>query len=57
MSETVTLNLPDDVIFQLMLNAHEQDITLNQLVNNILKEELEKEHPFSFLQNNPGTPE
>jgi hypothetical protein len=57
MSETITLNLPEDVIFQLMLVAHEQDITFNQLVNNILKEELAKEVPFACLQNIPGITE
>lgn len=37
----ITLNLDKDVLFELMLMAHEQDITLNQLVNNILREFIE----------------
>ena len=38
-------SVPDDVLFQLMLAAHEQDITLNQMVEQILRQELEKEQP------------
>jgi hypothetical protein len=41
---TIQLDLEDDLLFQLMLRAHEQDITLNQLVENILRE---------FIKNNP----
>ena len=41
--ESVALDIPDDVLFSLMLAAHEQDITLNQLVEVILREQLEKE--------------
>lgn len=32
------LDLPDSELFDLMLMAHNQDITLNQLVENILRE-------------------
>jgi hypothetical protein len=32
----VPLTVPDDVLFELMKRAHEQDITLNQLVENVL---------------------
>jgi hypothetical protein len=49
-SETVTLDLPEDLVFKLMLMAHEEDITFNQFVNKILKEELEKDQPFAFLK-------
>jgi hypothetical protein len=35
--ETIELDLNHDELFQLMLMAHEQDITFNQLVENILK--------------------
>jgi predicted HicB family RNase H-like nuclease len=42
-TEEVEVNLPDDVLFELMMMAHEQDITLNQLVNNILREQLAQE--------------
>lgn len=37
----VELNLTDDEVHQLMKLAHEQDITFNELVNNILKKYLE----------------
>jgi hypothetical protein len=33
---SVPLNLPDDVLFELMKMAHEQDVTLNQLVEEVL---------------------
>lgn len=36
----VELDIEDDMINELMRRAHEQDITLNQLVNNILEQEL-----------------
>lgn len=45
----VELNLSDDVLYGLMLMAHKQDITLNQLVNDIIREELGKEKPFDCL--------
>jgi predicted HicB family RNase H-like nuclease len=41
---TIQIDLEDDLLFKLMLKAHEQDITLNQLVENILRE---------FIKNNP----
>ena len=37
----VPLTLPDDEMFTLMKMAHEQDITLNQLVENILRQMIE----------------
>ena len=43
----VELDLPEDALFQLMLMAHQHDITLNQMVERILREEmarLDKEH-------------
>jgi hypothetical protein len=40
---TIELDLEDDLLFQLMLMAHEQDITLNQLVENILREFIKTE--------------
>ena len=52
--ETVTLDLSEDTLFKLMLMAHEQDITLNQFINNILKEELAKAEPFACLNNDEG---
>lgn len=39
----IVLDLPDEVILQLSLEAHSKDITLNELINNLLKEMLEKE--------------
>jgi hypothetical protein len=42
-TEEVEINLPDDVLFDLMLMAHERDITLNQLCNEILREQLDRE--------------
>jgi predicted HicB family RNase H-like nuclease len=39
--EDIVLNLDRDDLYQLMLVAHEQDITLNQLVENILREYIE----------------
>jgi len=40
---SMPLNLPDDVLFELMKKAHEQDITLNQLVENVLWEAIRAE--------------
>jgi predicted HicB family RNase H-like nuclease len=39
----IGVELEQDLLYQLMLRAHEQDITLNQLVENILREYLDKE--------------
>lgn len=39
----VTIDIPNDLLFRLMLMAHEQDITLNKLINKILKEFMDKE--------------
>ena len=41
--ESVELDIPDDVLFSLMLAAHERDITLNQMVEVILRDQIEKE--------------
>jgi len=40
--EDLTLDLPDSTIYELMKQAHELDITFNQLVENILREEIKK---------------
>jgi len=40
--EEVPIDLPKEELFQLMLRAHEQDITLNKLVENILREVIER---------------
>lgn len=39
----VPLNLPDDVLFGLMKQAHERDLTLNQLMEEVLLEAIERE--------------
>ncbi len=50
----VPLDLPDDVLFELMKRAHEQDVTLNQMVEELLqvaidqhKDDLRPEYDFS----------
>ena len=40
---SVPLDLPDDVLFTLMKQAHEQDVTLNQMVEEILQEVVDRE--------------
>lgn len=40
--EDIVLNLNREELYQLMLYAHEQDITLNQLVENILRTYIEE---------------
>lgn len=42
---SIPLDLPDDMLFQLMRQAHEQDITLNQLVENIMRDVINREFP------------
>lgn len=41
--ESIDIELSDADIFSLMKIAHEQDITLNQLVENILRKEMNKD--------------
>jgi hypothetical protein len=36
------LDLPDDLLFELMKLAHQKDITLNQLIEQILREAIAK---------------
>jgi len=40
---TIELNLDREVLFDLMLMAHERDITLNQMVEDILRFYIELE--------------
>lgn len=40
--ESITVDLDKDVLYELMLMAHNRDITLNQLVNELLKKYLEE---------------
>ena len=35
--EEIEIDLPDEDLFSLMLEAHKKDITLNQLVNDYLR--------------------
>jgi len=45
---TIEINLPEDVIYQLALIAHERDITLNALINEILKDYIEQYAPKTW---------
>ena len=40
---SVPLDLEDDLLFELMKKAHERDITLNQMVEEILREVIDQE--------------
>jgi predicted HicB family RNase H-like nuclease len=40
--ETVEIEIEEELLFQLMLRAHEKDITLNQLIENILREYIDQ---------------
>ena len=40
---SIPLELEDDLLFELMKQAHERDITLNQMVEQVLREVIEKE--------------
>jgi hypothetical protein len=40
---SVPLELEDDLLFELMKKAHEEDITLNQMVEEILREVIDQE--------------
>ena len=40
--EDVQIDLPKEDLYQLMLMAHERDITLNQMVEVILRQMIEK---------------
>ena len=40
---TIEIDLEEDLLYQLMLRAHEHDITLNQLIEKILREFIDKE--------------
>lgn len=44
----IPINLPDESLFQMMKLAHERDITFNQLVEQVLREAIEKhEHQLA----------
>ena len=40
---TIEIDLDEDLLYQLMLKAHEHDITLNQMIERILREYLDRE--------------
>jgi predicted HicB family RNase H-like nuclease len=40
---TIEIDLDQDLLYQLMLRAHEHDITLNQIIERILREYLDQE--------------
>lgn len=40
--ETIEIEIEEEQLFQLMLRAHEKDITLNQLIENILREYIDQ---------------
>lgn len=46
---SVPLTVPDDALFELMKQAHEQDITLNQLVESILRKFIDQEKTKAYL--------
>lgn len=48
--ETVTVDLPNETLFQLMLIAHERNVTLNQLCEDILREEINKSEKRIFSE-------
>ena len=41
----IELELDNDLLFKLMLKAHERDLTLNQFINYILKDYINTYHP------------
>lgn len=47
---SVPLTVPDDVLFELMKRAHEQDITLNELVEDVLWRAIRAEELKSSLE-------
>jgi hypothetical protein len=61
--ETIELELDEQELFQLMKLAHEQDITLNQLITNTLQQvvdmykEAEEDDGYSFKTAGFGTDE
>ena len=40
---TIEIDLDEDLLYQLMLKAHEHDITLNQMIEKILREYIDRE--------------
>ena len=46
-SEEISLDLSNEEFATLARIAHERDITFNQLVNNILRDEMAKQHTYA----------
>jgi predicted HicB family RNase H-like nuclease len=44
---TIEIDLDEDLLYQIMLKAHEHDITLNQMIERILREYLDRETGMS----------
>lgn len=49
--EEIEIDLDDETLFQLMLEAHRRDITFNKLVEEILLKEIEKHESKSTAIN------
>lgn len=49
---SIPLDLPDDVLFELMKQAHERDITLNELMEEVVRNAIEevKQDPDAFRE-------
>lgn len=45
----IELDLPESMVFELMTMAHQQNITFNQLVNNILRETITTDKEYQWL--------
>lgn len=41
--EEIEIDIPDNILLILAMEAHKQDITLNQYINNILRKYMEEE--------------
>lgn len=53
-TEEIQVDIPDSLFMTLAMMAHEQDITLNHLVNNIIVDALQTK-PFTFKITEKGT--
>lgn len=46
----VPVDLPEEQLLGLAMQAHNKDITLNEHINNVLREMMEKKEEFSFTK-------
>lgn len=53
-NEEIQVDIPDDMFTTLAMMAHEKDITLNHLINNIIVDALQTK-PFTFKITEKGT--